>query len=93
MRSAELVAVGAHDIGDFQGRPHRRGGLGFGINDGQREQIQGAGRSADRGRGKAEITGRGRQTAVAQQKLNSPYVRPGFQQMDSIGVSTMPHAA
>jgi hypothetical protein len=40
MRSAELVAVGAHDIGDFQGRPHERGcGLGFGIDDGQRQQI------------------------------------------------------
>jgi hypothetical protein len=32
--------VGAHDIGDFQGRPHGRGcGLGLGINDGQRQQI------------------------------------------------------
>ena len=40
MRSAELLAVGAHDIGDFQGRPHERGsGLGLGIDDGQRQQI------------------------------------------------------
>jgi len=40
MRSAELLAVSAHDIGDFQCRPHRRGsGLGFGIDDGQWQQI------------------------------------------------------
>ena len=40
MRLAKLVAVGAHDVGDFQGWPHWRRGLGFWINNGQREQIQ-----------------------------------------------------
>jgi hypothetical protein len=50
MRLAKLIAVGAHDIGDFQERPHGRGsGLGFGIDDGQ--QIQWAGGGTDGGRG------------------------------------------
>ena len=35
-----------------------RGGLGFWINDGPREQIQQAGSSADRGCGQTEIAGR-----------------------------------
>ena len=34
MRLAKLVAVGAHDVGDFQGRPHGKAALGFWINDG-----------------------------------------------------------
>ena len=59
MRSAELIAVGAHDIGDFQGWPHGKGGLGFRI-DGERQQIQRAGGGADCGRGQTKITSRRR---------------------------------
>ncbi len=79
MRLAKLVAVGAHDIGDFQDRPHGKGGLGFWINDGQREQIQRAGGGADRGRGQTEIARRGRETAMTQQKLDFAYVGSGFE--------------
>ena len=56
-----------------------RGGLGFWINDGQREQIQGTGGGADRGGGQTEIAGRGRETAMTQQKLNFAYVGSGFE--------------
>ena len=87
MRLAELVAVGAHDIGDFQSRPHGSSGLGFGIDDGQRQQIQGAGCGADCSRGQTQIAGGGGETAVTQQKLNSAYIRPSFEQMDSVGVA------
>src|SRR2546422_4953578 len=41
----------------FRSRPHGAG-LGFWINDGQREQIQGAGDGANRGGGQTEIAGR-----------------------------------
>jgi len=30
---------------------------------------------------------------VSQQKLNAAYIRAGFQQMDSVSVPPMPHAA
>jgi hypothetical protein len=78
MHLAKLVAMSAHDIGDFQRRPHGAG-LGFWINDGQREQIQGAGDGADRGGGQTEITSRGRETAMTQQELDFAYVGPGFE--------------
>ena len=78
MRLAKLVAVGAHNVGDFQGWPHRRRGLGFWINNGQREQIQRAGSGANRRRSQPEIAGGGRQTAVSEQKLNSADISPGF---------------
>lgn len=40
MLSAELLAVGAYNIGDFQARPHGRGyALGFVIDDRQRQEI------------------------------------------------------
>ena len=92
MRPAKLVAMGAHNIGDFQCRPHGSAGLGFG-GGGQRQQIQGAGGGADRGRSQAQIASRGGKTAVAEQQLNSAYIRSRFQQMDSVGVPSMPHAA
>ena len=38
VRPAKLVAMGAHNVGDFQCRPHAEDdALGFGINDGVRE--------------------------------------------------------
>ena len=38
MRMAKLVAMGAHNVGDFQCRPHEEdSGLLLGINDGARE--------------------------------------------------------
>jgi hypothetical protein len=38
MRPAKLVAMGAHNVGDFQCRPHAEDdALGFGINDGVRK--------------------------------------------------------
>jgi hypothetical protein len=79
MRLAKLFAVGAHNISDFKGRPHWQRALRFLISDRKREQIQGAGCGADRGSSQPKITGGGRQTAVAQQKLNFAYVGPSFQ--------------
>jgi hypothetical protein len=38
MRPAKLVAMGAHNVGDFECRPHEEDGvLRLGINDGVRE--------------------------------------------------------
>jgi len=78
MRLAKLGAVGAHDVGDFQGWPHWRRGLDFWINNGQRKQIQRAGSGANRRRSQPEIAGGGRQTPVPEQKLNSADISPGF---------------
>ena len=48
VRLAKLLAVGTHDVRDFECRPHREpGGLRLRIEDGIREQIQRAGRGAD----------------------------------------------
>lgn len=87
MRLAKLAAMGAHNISDFESRPHEQRRLGLGISNRKRKQIQGAGSSADCSGGEPKITGRGGQTAVAQEELNSPYVGSRFQQMDSIGVA------
>ena len=78
MRLAKLGAVGAHDVGDFQGWPHWRRGLGFWSSNEQREQIQRAGSGTNRRRSKPEIAGGGRQAPVPEQKLNSADISPGF---------------
>jgi len=52
-----------------------------------REQIEGAGSGAHFVGGNAQIAGRGRQTAMAHQQLNSAHVSPGF---DQVGCETVP---
>ena len=64
MRLAKLVAMGAHDIGDFQCRSHQN--LLLRIDDREGEEIQGAGCGADCIAGQAKIAGCGRQAGVAQ---------------------------
>ena len=88
MHLAELAAVCAHNVGNFQGRPHEGGShLRLRNKDGIRKQIQWAGRGTDRVGGQTKVAGRGGQTAVTEEKLNFAQVGPGFQQMHSVGVS------
>ena len=59
----------------------RRSGRGFN-RYGTREQVERARGRTNLAGSDAQITGSGRQTAMAEQKLNGSEIRPGFQQVD-----------
>jgi hypothetical protein len=85
MRSAKLIAMGAHNIGDFECRTHQ-GALTLRVRSGIGQQIQWAGRGTDRMRGQAQVTGGGGQTAVTEKKLNPAQIGACLQQVYGIGV-------
>src|SRR5207302_6927548 len=55
------------------------GRSGLGISDGTREQVEWTGGGADLAGGDPEVSGRGCQTAVAQQQLDGADIRSRFQ--------------
>jgi hypothetical protein len=84
MRSAKLVAVGVHNVGDFQCRPHKTNQRPiFGSHKRGTVTDPEAGYGADRADGQIKVAGCGGQTAVTQQELNFAEVRSCLQQMDS----------
>ena len=84
---AKLVAMGAHNIGDFQCGPQQTGAaLLLRIKDGVREQIQWAGSGADGAGRQAKVACRRGEAAMSQQKLDLAEVGSGFEEMDGIGV-------
>jgi hypothetical protein len=85
MRSAKLIAMGAHNIGDFECRTHH-GALTLRVRSGIGQQIQWAGRGTDRMRGQAQVAGGGGQTAVTEKKLNPAQIGACLQQVYGIGV-------
>lgn len=88
MPPAKLVAMGAHNIGDFQRGPHEKdGALLLGINDGVREEIQWAGCGADGTGSQAKVACRRGKAAVTQQKLDFAEVGSSFEQMYGIGMA------
>ena len=67
MRSAKLIAMGAHNIGDFQCRSHKEAGdLLWRINYGIGQQIQRARCGAHGAGGEEKVACRGGQTAVTE---------------------------
>ena len=88
MCPAKLVAMGAHNVGDFQWGPHKPdAALLLRIKDGVREQIQWAGGGADGAGSQAKVACRRGKAAVTQQKLDLAEVGSGFEEMNGIGVS------
>jgi hypothetical protein len=47
-----------------------------------RQQVEGAGGCADLAGGDAQVSGSGREAAMAEQELNSPQISAGFEEMD-----------
>jgi hypothetical protein len=68
MRLAKLLAMGAHDVGDFKGRPHGENQCGLGLAGRivNAEEVQGTGDSANGAGRHPQVAGCGRETAVTQ---------------------------
>jgi len=64
----------------------RRGGSGLNGN-GMREQVERTGGGTDLTSGDAQVPGRRGQAAVAEQQLDGPHIRAGFQQVDCESVA------
>jgi hypothetical protein len=92
VRAAKLLAMGAHDVTDFQSRSHEENqrGLGGGRSGGTAEEIQRTGRRRDRAGRHAQIAGRGRKAAVTQQNLNGPQISTALQQVGGESVAPIP---
>ena len=81
VRLAKLLAMDAHDIGDFEGLPHcvKQRRLGLGGRGRKPEKVQRTGRSANCAGRHSQVARRCREAAVTQQELNLSQIGSAFQ--------------